>query len=64
VRGEAEPDALGFEEVAGGGITMRAPRRGRRIRTGDLTRGMDVCEVWLEARTVTATESGGVSGAS
>jgi hypothetical protein len=47
------PDAFGFEEVAGGGTTMRAPRRGRRIRTGDLTRGMDVCEVWLEARTVT-----------
>jgi hypothetical protein len=47
------PDAFGFEEIAGGGTTMRAPRRGRRVRTGDLTRGMDVCEVWLEARTVT-----------
>jgi hypothetical protein len=36
----------------GGGITQRAPRRGRRIYTGDLTRGMDYCRVWLAARTV------------
>jgi hypothetical protein len=35
-----------------GGATQRAPRRGRRIRTGDLTRGMDYCRVWLAARTV------------
>jgi hypothetical protein len=37
---------------AGGGTTMRAPRRGRRIRTGDQTRGMDYCRVWLEPRRV------------
>jgi hypothetical protein len=37
----------------GGGITQRAPKRGRRIETGDLTRGMDYCRVWLAARTVT-----------
>ena len=36
----------------GGGVTQRAPRRGRRIETGDLTRGMDYCRVWLAARTV------------
>jgi hypothetical protein len=36
----------------GGGITQRAPRRGRRIETGDRTRGMDYCRVWLAARTV------------
>jgi hypothetical protein len=35
-----------------GEITQRAPRRGRRIRTGDRTRGMDYCRVWLAARTV------------
>jgi hypothetical protein len=36
-----------------GGITQRAPKRGRRIHTGDLTRGLDYCRVWLAARTVT-----------
>jgi hypothetical protein len=43
-----------FEEngTSGGGITQRAPRRGRRIETGDRTRGMDYCRVWLAARTV------------
>jgi hypothetical protein len=35
---------------AGGGTTMRAPRRGRKIRTGDLTRGMDYCSLSLEPR--------------
>jgi hypothetical protein len=35
-----------------GGATQRAPRRGRRIETGDLTRGMDYCRLWLAARTV------------
>ena len=29
---------------------MRAPKRGRKIRTGDLTRGMDYCDVSLEPR--------------
>jgi hypothetical protein len=35
-----------------GGVTQRAPRRGRRIETGDRTRGMDYCRLWLAARTV------------
>jgi hypothetical protein len=37
---------------SGGGVTMRAPKRGRRLETGDLTRGMDYCRLWLEPRTV------------
>jgi hypothetical protein len=37
---------------SGGGGTERAPKRGRRINTGDHTRGMDYCRVWLAARTV------------
>jgi hypothetical protein len=44
------PDDQGFVTEESGGTTMRAPRRGRRIRTGDLTRGMDICRVWLERR--------------
>ena len=40
-----------------GGVTQRAPRRGRRIRTGDRTRGMDYCRVWLAARTVRRGET-------
>jgi hypothetical protein len=36
--------------TAEGGGTSRAPKRGRRIPTGDLTRGMDYCNVWLERR--------------
>jgi hypothetical protein len=35
---------------SGGGTTMRAPKRGRKIRTGDLTRGMDYCSLSLEPR--------------
>jgi hypothetical protein len=46
------PDAQGFVEVSSGGAVYRAPKRGRRIRTGDLTRGMDLCEVALAARRV------------
>ena len=46
------PDELGFVTVEEGGTTLRAPRRGRRIRTGDLTRGMDSCRVSLEPRIV------------
>jgi hypothetical protein len=38
---------------SGRGVTQRAPKRGRRIETGDHTRGMDYCRVWLAARTVT-----------
>ncbi len=36
--------------TAEGGLTYRAPKRGRRIRTGDLTRGLDYCDVSLETR--------------
>lgn len=39
-------------EESSGGVTMRAPRRGRRLVTGDLTRGMDYCRVWLAPRIV------------
>jgi hypothetical protein len=35
-----------------GGITLRAPKQRRPLRTGDLTRGLDYCRVWLAARTV------------
>lgn len=38
--------------LASGGSTLRAPKRRRPLRTGDLTRGMDYCRVWLAARTV------------
>src|SRR5918911_1312879 len=48
----SEPDEQGFSFTEGGGTTFRAPRRGRRLRTGDRTRGMDICRVWLEPRTV------------
>ena len=48
-----DPDGRGFSITEEGGTTFRAPKRGRRLRTGDLNRGMDLCEVWLERRTVT-----------
>lgn len=38
--------------IAVGEYTLRAPRRGRRINPGDLTRGIDYCSVYLAARTV------------
>src|SRR5918992_5228900 len=42
-----------FEDGTGSGNNhVRAPKRGRRIRTGDGSRGWDYCRVWLEARTV------------
>ena len=42
-----------FEDGTGSGNNhVRAPKRGRRIRTGDLSRGWDYCRVWLEPRTV------------
>jgi len=47
-----DPDHPGYSFSESGGTTLRAPKRGRRLRTGDLTRGMDVCEVSLEPRTV------------
>jgi len=39
-------------EESSGGVTMRAPKRRRKLATGDLTRGMDYCRVWLAAHTV------------
>jgi hypothetical protein len=42
-----------FEDgSASGNNSMRAPKRGRRIHTGDGSRGWDYCRLWLEARTV------------
>jgi hypothetical protein len=35
--------------TASGEYTLRAPRRGRRINTGDLTRGIDYCQVYRAA---------------
>jgi hypothetical protein len=49
---DPDPDDPGTFVTEGGGTTMRAPKRGRRLRTGDLTRGMDICEVSLPPRTV------------
>jgi len=50
---DPDPDHPGYSFSESGGITFRAPKRGRRLRTGDLTRGMDLCEVSLAPRTVT-----------
>lgn len=42
-----------FEDGTGSGNNpVRAPKRGRRIPTGDGSRGWDYCRVWLEARRV------------
>jgi hypothetical protein len=41
-----------FSGVNTGGSTFRAPKRRRPIRTGDHTRNLDWCRVWLPARTV------------
>jgi hypothetical protein len=43
-------DPIGVE--AGGGVAMRAPKHRRKLVTGDLTRGMDYCRVWLTTRPV------------
>jgi hypothetical protein len=37
----------------GGGETLRAPLRGRKLVTGDLTRGLDYCRIWIAPRTIT-----------
>ena len=47
-----EPDEDGFLSVSGGGSSLRAPKRGRRLDTGDHTRGMDYCRVWRAPRWV------------
>lgn len=43
-------DVFGGERS--GAAPVRAPKRGRKLVTGDRSRGMDYCEVWLPARTV------------
>jgi hypothetical protein len=42
----------GFSGTNSGEVTVRAPKRRRPLRTGDATRGLDYCRVWLPARTV------------
>ena len=37
---------------ASGGENVRAPKHRRKLVTGDLTRGMDYCRIWLTARPV------------
>lgn len=39
-------------EESSGGISMRAPKRRQKLDTGDLTRGLDYCRIWLAPRTV------------
>jgi hypothetical protein len=39
-------------ERSSGGISMRAPKRRQKLYTGDLTRGLDYCRIWLASRTV------------
>ena len=48
------PDEEGPGLVGGssGSVPVRAPTRRGKLRTGDLTRGMDYCRVRLPARTV------------
>ncbi len=38
--------------AATGEVTLRARRHRSKLRTGDLTRGMDYCRVWLAPRTI------------
>ena len=42
-----EMDSFGTFVISSGGGTYRMPKRGRRLRTGDLTRPMDYCRVAL-----------------
>jgi hypothetical protein len=49
----SEPDKFGISWTAEGGSTVRVPKRGHRLRTGDHTTGMDICRISLEPRTVT-----------
>lgn len=41
------------EGSKGGGETLRAPLRGRKLVTGDLTRGLDYCRIWIAPHVVT-----------
>ncbi len=49
----AEDDGPGFSSGSSGSVSLRAPPRRGKLRTGDRTRGMDYCRVWLASRTVT-----------
>jgi hypothetical protein len=42
---------LGDSGVSSGEVGLRAPKHRGKLRTGDLTRGMDYCRVWLAPRT-------------
>jgi hypothetical protein len=46
-----EPHGPGFTSTSTGEVSVRAPKRRGKLRTGDLTRGMDYCRVWLAPRT-------------
>jgi hypothetical protein len=46
-------DGFGFTSTNSGEVLLRAPQRRRKLVTGDRTRGMDYCRVWLAPRTVT-----------
>jgi hypothetical protein len=45
-----EMESFGSFVVSSGGASYRMPKRGRRLRTGDLTRGLDYCRVALVRR--------------
>lgn len=47
-----DPDDLGFVGVGSGGSRYRVPKRGRTIKTGDGTRGIDFCSIWRPAHRV------------
>jgi hypothetical protein len=45
-----EPDGAPLQFVTGSETILRAPRRGRRLRTGEASRIWDLCEVRLKPR--------------
>jgi hypothetical protein len=47
-----DPEELGFTFSGSGGSSYVLPKRRRPIRTGDLTRGIDYCRLWLAPRTI------------
>jgi hypothetical protein len=48
----SDDDGPGLASSSTGTVTLRAPARRGKLRTGDRTRGMDYCRVRLPARTV------------
>lgn len=48
-----DDEGPGLVTFSTGAVTLRAPRRRGKLSTGDGTRGLDYCRVWLPARTVT-----------